>query len=269
MVKKVLACAVAVGVVLAAAVVLGQAKKEPEAGAGQVVKFLKDQFGYDVELKESSKDPKTGFTLLKLMVQRGAMKYPAAAYLVQGKYLVLGSIWDLEKRQNLTVEHLKDLRPEQVKVDPQRWIKPPYIGADTDKTAVLIAGTKCPHCRKLVPELLDRLSKEKAQVKLAYFSYQHFTPPGDLKLIECTRQKKPELFWQVVRALYAEDEEAAKKLLSDNGFDANKACADVTVQGGPEPPIDGVPSLITPEGKVLVGSEEIKAYLFAAKEEKS
>lgn len=244
--------------ILAAAVSASASDIPPEARRG--VELIRQRIGGRGEIREVVKDPETGMTVVRVMMRAGSMMVPLAAYVSpDGRYVLFGSVFDAQTGRDLTREvHLRDLRPEPVRVDPRPWIREPFLGRG-EEALVLVAGPDCPHCRNLVPRLLDEL-KESRKFRLAYVTFSPFSPPETELALECARQRRPEIFWEAVRQAYTAPPEELPGWLAERGLDFGKECRGIA-KTHELPPVDGVPALITGDGRILGGEREITAYL--------
>lgn len=186
-----------------------------------------------------------------------------------GQYVFIGRVYNASTGEELTQRHLKLFatvsEPKEMEVQGLSLMGP---SLGKGEKAILISSPNCPHCRKVVPNVIKKASSGKICL------YYKGVPLGQDReideLIECLRQTKPELFWDFVKRAYTEDKQKAlswlRSALKDDPFkDCDRERARSALQNNWEEvsrklKLEGIPALVL-KGKVFEGVSQIEKAL--------
>jgi len=265
--------------VLAAPLASGEEKGIREV-AERFVKRVLGKERVEVEGFRAIFDEGTGLYAVAMVIKEGKKKRPVLLYLSKDKRLVfLGRIYEASTAKELSRAHFLKLMPEFAKARSPREVdlakvklRGPTLGRG--QKVLLISNPSCPHCRKVVPALIDHIKANRGYT--LYYKSMPFGRDRELeRAIECVRQRRPELFWDFLRVCYGEKKEEALKWLRERagaeflkGCDgeeiarALKADAEEVKEGIG---VDGIPAVVV-GGKLYEGTRDIKRVLLGKKE---
>jgi len=242
----------------------GGAVGDQEAGlCPKVLSFLREKLKAKAECKGVRFDEKVNMYIVRLMVDLGKVKMPVAAYVSKDKkILFLGKVFDFGTGELLTVKHLEGLKPKmpELRVDlSQLPSKGPFLGHGGEQL-VLVASPHCPHCRKVLPELISAVKRHEKKYTLNYVHAGRLSPEEENRLVSCVRERAPQLFWEFLAQLYSEGLQKARQWLEEKAFPYDK-CGKATTNQPAVPGIRAVPSLVLADGSVLTGENEIEDFI--------
>ncbi len=187
----------------------------------------------------------------------------------EGRYVFIGRVYNASTGEELTQKHLRSFPtvsgPKGVGVEGLS-IQGPPLGKG--ERAIIISSPNCPHCRKVVPKVIEKASSGKICLyyKGVPLGQEHETE----ELIECLRQTRPDLFWDFVKKAYAEEKDKAllwlHSVLKDDPFrGCDREKAKSTLRGNWEEAsrklgLEGIPALVF-KGKVFEGVGQIEKAL--------
>jgi len=229
----------------------------PDGKLGRAVTdFLKQHLHLQAEDVETVKDPRSGLWVVKLRIARGAGSVPAVAYVTSdGRYLILGRLFDLHSGRDVTVQHLPQLPTQQLKTRPP--LMEPLLGHGS-KVLHLISSPHCTHCRQVFPKVVEFVREHSSVYSLNYIHFGAFTSRRENALIECVRRKAPDLYWEFLQVLYRRGFSPASSWVHGK---AALDCSRVAPVEHKLPGIHAVPTLVLDDGTVLTGTDQILARL--------
>jgi len=240
--------------------------------------FLKKLLGkrtFKVERFRTTFDDDTGFYVVALILKEKKRKpRPVLLYISKDKkHLFLGTVFDAKSGEDLSREHFRRLMPEVAKVPKKVDLKkvsfrPPALGEG--EKVLLISNPSCPHCRKLVPVLIDHVRKKNPFYALYYKTVPFGKKRKRLEeLIECVRQRRTDIFWDFVKRCYTSSEkEAIKWLKGRAGEDFVEGCKgneitralEADSREADEIGVQGIPAAVI-RGKLYEGVGNIRKQL--------
>ncbi len=222
-------------------------------------------------------DNLVGLYVVALKLKEGEEEKPVLLYVSRKMdFIIVGKIYDAKTGEELSKGHYVNLmgEPPSLKrgIDLKGLnLRGPVLGQG--EMVILMSSPHCPHCRELVPQLIKKV-KEKPNFSLYYkgvFFGKDHTLEG---LIECVRQKKPELFWDFLLQCYTlSQEKAIDWLLKRLGKGFIEGCKEEElsealrrddIEVKEKIRINGIPAVIF-KGKVYEGTNAILQVLFGGK----
>lgn len=264
-------------VLLTAPLALGQ-EREVRGVAEGFVKRVLGKERLEVEEFRVLLDDGTGLYAVAMVIREGKKKRPILLYLSKDKrFVFLGRIYDASTAKELSRGHFLKLMPEFARapreVDLAKVkLRGPTLGRG--QKVLLISNPSCPHCRKVVPRLIDHIKAN--QTYTLYYKSMPFGRDRELEwAIECVRQRRPELFWDFLRVCYREKKvEALKWLKEKAGAEFLKGCREEEIMQALKAEakevkegigIDGIPAVVV-GGKLYEGRRDIERLLLENKE---
>ena len=221
-----------------------------------VAEFLRTHLHLQAKDVETVKDPRSGLWVVKLRIARGAGTVPAVAYVTSdGRYLILGRLFDLHSGKDVTVQHLPQLPTQQLKTRPP--LMEPLLGHGS-KVLHLISSPHCTHCRQVFPKVVEFVREHSSVYSLNYIHFGAFTSRRENALIECVRRKAPDLYWEFLQVLYQKGFSSASSWIHKR---AQLDCSRAVPVKHRLPGIHAVPTLVLDDGTVLTGTDQILARL--------
>lgn len=219
-------------------------------------------------------DKRVGLYVVALRLKEGEEERPVLLYVSRKLDLViLGKIYDAKTGEELSKAHYLNLMGElpffKREIDLKSLnLRGPVLGQG--EAVILISNPNCPHCRELVPQVIKRV-RERGGFSLYYkgvFFGKDHTLEG---LIECVRQKKPEVFWDFVLQCYSSSQQKAidwlsKRLGKDfvqgcKGEEIEEALKRDDLEAKEKMRISGIPAVLF-KGKLYEGTNAILQVLF-------
>jgi len=222
-------------------------------------------------------DNRVGLYVVALKLKEGEEERPVLLYVSRKMdFIIVGKIYDPKTGEELSKTHYVNLMGEPPSLKKEIDLKSltlrgPVLGQG--EVVILMSNPNCPHCRELIPQLIKKV-KEKPDFSLYYkgvFFGKDHTLEG---LIECVRQKKPELFWDFLLQCYTLSQEKAIDWLSKRlgkgfvegckGEELSEALKRDDIEVKEKIRINGIPAVIF-KGKVYEGTNAILQVLFGGK----
>ncbi|RLA96667.1 MAG: hypothetical protein DRG69_00130, partial [Deltaproteobacteria bacterium] len=185
-----------VPLLLAALPASGEEKGIREVAEGFVKRVLRKE-RVEVEGFRAIFDEGTGLYAVAMVIKEGKKKRPVLLYLSKDKRLVfLGRIYEASTAKELSRAHFLKLMPEFAKARSPREVdlakvkvklRGPTLGRG--QKVLLISNPSCPHCRKVVPALIDHIKANRGYT--LYYKSMPFGRDRELeRAIECVRQRR-------------------------------------------------------------------------------
>lgn len=156
-----------------------------------------------------------------------------------GRYIVQGSIFDLEQQQDLTKPRLGELRAETVEAIGEANMLV-YEPAETRHTVTVFTDIDCPYCRKMHAQMDNYLSKG---IRFRYLLYPRAgkgSPSYDKAVsVWCAEDRRAAMD-------EAKKGEAMPKRSCDNPVDRH-------LEIGSKLPIRGTPAFVLSDGEMVPG----------------
>lgn len=245
--------------------------------------FLKGFFGkrtFQIEGFRSTFDEETGFYIVAFMLKEGKRRpRPVLLYISKDKrFVFLGKVFEAKGARELSRGHFERLippssrKPKEVDMDKVTF-REPALGKG--EKVLIISNPACPHCRRLLPSLIDHFRGEASTYALSTYALYYMGIPFGKKLsrleelIECVRQKRPDLFWEFLRVCYTSSEAEATNWLKQRlgeGFSGGCSGDDlrqrIEADGrkADEIGVEGIPAAVI-EGRLYEGTRSIEEKL--------
>lgn len=183
---------------------------------------------FEVEQLEYKLDPHLNLWVVAAFLKEGERRRPVLFYLSRDlRFVIAGRVYDAEGQRELSRGHFEELLgkipTEERRVSLEGLsLRGPVLGEG--EQVVIISNPHCPHCRKLLPALIEAV-RAKGGLAL-YYKGVLFSKDRELEeAIECVREKSPQCFWDFVHKAYTlPKEEALKWLEAQLGADFLKGC---------------------------------------------
>jgi len=251
-------------------------KRLKEVVEGFLQKSLSSKFWQLNDMKYVF-DNRIGLYVVALKLKEGEEERPVLLYVSRKMdFIMVGKIYDIKTGEELSKAHYVNLMgklPSLKKEIDLRGLtlRGPVLGQG--ETVILVSSPNCPHCRELVPQVIKKV-KEKPGFSL-YYKGVFFGKDHTLEeLIECVRQKKPELFWDFLLQCYTLSQEKAIDWLSKRlgkgfvdgckGEELSETLRREDIEVKEKIRITGIPAVLF-KGKVYEGTNAILQVLFGGK----
>ena len=196
---------------------------------------------------------------------------PMMFYISKDRKLVfVGKVYQLESGKDLTFRLAARYLPppprrvRKIKKD-LLTLRGPSLGSG-EKKVVIISSPTCPHCRKLVPELIELVKKDPHSFTLFY---KHFSLSSKelARALEYVREKHPDSFWELIQICYQKKRDEAIRWVKEkwgNDFLEGSKEMDERIKEDVEEAekigVDGIPAAVVDE-TLVIGERRIREYL--------